>query len=359
MYETQTFEAIMERMLSRVPDNLDKREGSLIWNALAPAAAELAQMYIELGLNENLAFADTATGEYLSRRTSERGVNRKPATKAIRKGEFFDRNNAPMDIPIGSRFSIENLNYTAIERIATGVYRMECEKEGVIGNQLFGNLLPIQNINGLASAVLTDILVPGEDEEPDEHLRERYFEDINEPAFGGNVADYKRKVNGISGVGATKVFPTWQGGGTVKCTFIASDWSAPSAELVNQVQEIIDPVSEKGQGLGLAPIGHKVTISGVSEVNIDVTTTISLEPGMTIAQVQNDIEQAIGNYLLGLRKNWANENQTIVRVALIDSAILSVSGVIDVNGTHLNGSTSNITLGEEEIPILRTVTLNE
>ena len=36
--EDMTFDVIMQRMLDRVPDDLDKREGSVIWDALAPAA---------------------------------------------------------------------------------------------------------------------------------------------------------------------------------------------------------------------------------------------------------------------------------------------------------------------------------
>lgn len=358
MYEDQTFDAILQRMLSRVPNNLDKREGSLIWNALAPAAAELAQMYIELGINTNLYFADTATGEELSRRTAEFGVNRQPATKAIRQGEFFGSNDTPMDIPIQSRFSIENVNYVAIEKISTGVYRMECEQAGTIGNTLFGTLLPIQNINGLVRAELTDVIVPGEDEETDEALRQRYYETVNEPAFGGNVADYKRKINSIDGVGDTKVFPVWNGGGTVKCTIIASDWSAPSQTLIDQVQTEIDPTVNSGKGLGLAPIGHEVTITGVNELTINVVTTLTLEDGVTPGQVQSLVEDAIRQYLLSLSQSWADEDQLIVRVAQIDSAILSVSGVIDVEDTTLNGNPENITLDEEEIPVLGSVTIN-
>lgn len=49
MYEDMTFENIMDRCLARVPDSVDKREGSVIYDAIAPAAAELAIMYIELG----------------------------------------------------------------------------------------------------------------------------------------------------------------------------------------------------------------------------------------------------------------------------------------------------------------------
>ena len=47
-YEDITYEVILQRMLDRVPNNMDKREGSIIFDALAPAAVELQLMYIEL-----------------------------------------------------------------------------------------------------------------------------------------------------------------------------------------------------------------------------------------------------------------------------------------------------------------------
>lgn len=357
MYEGQTFEVILQRMLDRVPNNIDKRQGSIIYDALAPAAAELAQLYIELDVNYNLSFADTATGEQLARITAEFGVNRKPATKSIREGRFYGNGDVLMDIPVGSRFSIESVTFVAVEQISTGIYRLECELPGVIGNQYFGPLLPIQVINGLARAELSDVLVPGEDEETDEALRQRYYEEVNNPPFGGNVAQYKQWVNAIDGVGATKVFPTWQGGGTAKCTIIASDWSAPSPQLVSEVQETIDPTPQ-GKGLGQAPIGHTVTITGVLGVAVDVSTTVTLADGVTLGQVQEPIEDAIADYMLSLRQSWADEERLVVRVAQIDAAILTVAGVLDVSGTELNGSPANITLGTEEIPMRGEVVIN-
>ena len=359
MHNTHTFETILKRMLDRVSNKVDKREGSVIYASLAPIAAELAQMYAELDVEYNLLFADTATGEYLTRITSEFGVNRMTATKARRKGQFYDSSNNPFNVPIGNRFSIQNLTYVVVEYISPGTYSMECETAGAIGNQLFGQMLPIEFIQGLARAELLEVLIPGEDEETDEALRQRYYEIVNEPAFGGNISDYKQKINSIDGVGGTKVFPTWQGGGTVKCTIIGSDYGSPSTTLVDEVQTTIDPTINSGEGIGFAPIGHSVTITGVTEGPINIETTVTLEAGISVGQVQEAIKDIIEAYFLELRQDWANQSQIVVRIAQIDSRILSVSGIEDVANTQLNGLDLNITLGAEEIPILGTVLVNE
>jgi uncharacterized phage protein gp47/JayE len=359
VYEHITFDFILQRMLDRIPEDLDKREGSIIYDALAPAAAELAQIYIDLDINYSLSFADTAAGDFLSRRTAEFGINRRVATKANRKGLFLGEGAAPMNVPIGSRYAIEELTYIVVAQISTGVFRLECETAGVVGNQKFGDLLPITSIPGLESAELADVLVPGEDEETDLTLRERFYAAVNEPAFGGNVSDYKKKINAISGVGATKVYPAWAGGGTVKCTIIAADWSMPSLALINDVQTAIDPTMNSGQGIGLAPIGHEVTITGVSGVSINMETTLTLGSGVTPGQVQADVKAVIEAYLLELRQDWANQQQLIVRTAQIDARMLTVQGVEDVADTELNGMAANLILAAGEIPELGTVTINE
>ena len=359
MYEHQTYEAILNRMMDRVSNDVDKRPGSIIYDAVAPAAAELAQMYIELDINTNLSYADTATGEYLERRTAEFGINREVATKARRKGLFYAADDVPLDVPVGSRFSLNDFDYVAISKISTGQWILECETAGIVGNQEFGALLPIDYVIALARAELAEVLVPGEDKETDESLRQRYIAAINEQPFGGNVSDYKQKINAIAGVGGVKVFPTWNGGGTVKCTIITADYSPPSPTLVNEVQTTIDPLVNNGQGIGLAPIGHEVTITGAQAVTINVTATLTLDTGVTLGQVQSDVEDAISGYLLSLRQGWENESALIVRTAQIESRILTVSGVVDVSNTQLNGSAVNVTLTAEQIPVKGTVTLSE
>lgn len=132
------------------------------------------------------------------------------------------------------------------ERIAAGQYSMTAETAGVVGNEYVGTLFPIDYVPDLAAARLADILIPGEDEESDDALRARYFESLESQAFGGNIADYKNKVELLPGVGAVKVFPVWNGGGTVKIVLVDSEWSVPSSELVEKVQEAIDPVGTQG-----------------------------------------------------------------------------------------------------------------
>ena len=43
MFEENTYENILNRVLSRVDNSIDKREGSVIYSAVAPVCAELAQ----------------------------------------------------------------------------------------------------------------------------------------------------------------------------------------------------------------------------------------------------------------------------------------------------------------------------
>lgn len=112
MYENMTLEAILKSMLLNVPDTFDKREGSVIYDALAPVAIEIRNMYIDLDNILNQTFADTAAKKYLKLRCKERGIEIEPATKAIRKGVFN------IDVPIGSRFSLNVLNYVVTEKIS-------------------------------------------------------------------------------------------------------------------------------------------------------------------------------------------------------------------------------------------------
>lgn len=156
-YENMTYEFILNRMLDRIPNSMDKREGSILYDAIAPAAIELANLYLEFDNVLNETFADTASRYYLIKRAEERGLTPKPATYAIVQGKFTP---ITLDIPIGSRFSGDSLNYEVIEKIEDGKYRLRCESLGSMGNQYFGKLIPIDYIEGLETAEIVEVLIP-------------------------------------------------------------------------------------------------------------------------------------------------------------------------------------------------------
>lgn len=357
MYESQTFEVIMERCLARVSSGVDKREGSIIYDALAPACAEIAVIYSELSNLLDRAFPDTATGTDLDKKCRERGFLRRQASASVRKGVFTDSSGAAFTVPVGTRFSGGEINYVVsgvLER--AGEFSLTAETAGEIGNAYYGTLLPIDHVEGLASAVLEDILIPGEDTESDTDLRIRYFDSYDSQAFGGNQADYKARVSALDGVGGVKVFRAASGGGTVGLTIVASDWSVPSEELVASVQNAVDPLEDQGSGIGFAPIGHTVTVTGVTGAAVNVAFTLTLEENISWADIQGAVTAAINSYFLSLVKTWADIPAITVRISQIETRILAVTGVLDIEGTTLNAEVANLQLSSTEIPVLGEVT---
>lgn len=369
----QTYQNILTQMLDQVPATYDKRDTSPIPTALGPAAYALEGFYISLNQVQLAAYIQTATGQALDYLAVIAGLTRYPASAAVRLG-IFD-----MAVPIGSRYSTINgadsINFQATaattgETEGDYYYQLTAETPGSIGNEYTGPILPITAIPGLNSAQITDILVPGDDEESDEDFRARIIEALNDRPFGGNIASYRTYIMDIDGVGAVQVYPTWNGGGTVKCSVLGADFLPASPTLVENVQNAVDPPPNQGLGLGTAPIGAQVTVVAPEELTVNVSATLQLASGYAIGQVQTPIQQAIENYMLSVRQEWATpvnttsvEYQANVYVARIVAAIVSVPGVINATNVQLNGGTADLILTEtgatQQVPITGTVTLSE
>lgn len=393
MYENITYDVILNRMLARVSDRMDKREGSVIWDTHSPAAVELQILYMELDTILREAYGDTASREFLILRCRERGISPWEATKAVLKGIFTP---AETDVT-GQRFNAGELNYVVLERTGPGEYMVQCETPGRVGNQYSGTLVPVEYIPGLQTAELAEILIPGEDEEETEALRRRYLDSFNGSAFGGNVRDYLEKINAVPGVGGAKVERVWNGdirpadmvpgegvrrwyegirdsvegeardwlesvyraaaekkltvGGTVLAVILDSEYGAASETLVRNVQEILDPEQNAGEGYGLAPIGHVVKVRAVTAVAVELETRITFAPGYGWERLQKSIDAAVETYLLELRMQWAQEGFLTVRSSRVESRILGLEGVVDVTDTRINGNKGNLVLGAYEIPV--------
>ena len=395
MYENETYDKILARMLGRVPGELDKRPSSIIYDTHSSTAVELQNLYLELEYLIKNSYGDTAAREYLVLLGRDRGLSPEAASAAILKGVF-----TPDSVNVsGKRFNIREMNYTVLEPLEPGAYKVRCESTGAIGNQYLGQMIPMEYIPGLETATLTEVLIPGEDDEDTESFRKRYFDSFKAQAFGGNQADYLEKVRSIEGVGDVKVTRIWNGdinpselipgeavtawynsilstlppqvaawltavytaavnkkltvGGTVLVTVVNSmDYGVASEVLLDKIQTELDPVQNAGEGVGLAPIGHVVNVKSAESVTINVITDVTFDAGYSWLNSKDAIESAIKEYLLELRKKWSDSTNTVVRISQIETRILGVKGVLDVSNTKINGTMENLVLSKYQIPIL-------
>ena len=354
MNEIPTFESIMARMLENVPSDVDKREGSVIYDALAPCAVELINMYIELLEVREDGFADSASRPFLIRRAAERQISPYPATAAILKGQFLPTS---LDVT-GERFSLEKLNYIVTERCpesdGEGMWYVRCETPGADGNRLLGDLVPCRYVSGLASAALTAVSVYGEDEEDTEAFRKRYFETFNAP-FPGNKADYKARISAMDGIGGVKVVPKTEPDDEIEVYIESANFTAVSDELLKKVQNDVDP-GVTGMGEGLAPIGHKVRIYSVTEVPVTVSVGLVYDTGKGFGDVKDGIESALSEYFAVLSQKWEDKENIVLQYFEAASRVIDVPGVKDMTSLSLSAeghtvtANGNLPLGAYEIP---------
>ena len=349
-YENVTYESILHRMIDRVTasyPNIDTREGSMLFNALAPAALELAIMYTELDNVLSESFVSTASREYLLTACEQMGMDISvfSASHGVYRGVFN------VEVPLGSRWNYDLYNYVVTDYIGLNEdnnheYKLTCETAGTEPNAITGDLTAITYISdNLTCAKITECLVDGEDETSDEDIRAAYYNYVNNDAVDGNTTQYERWCNEYPGIGHSKVLPLWNGDNTVKLSILSASNGIASEELIAEFQEYIDPNCE-GMGNGVAPIGAFVTVSTATEVKVNVAADITMKSGHTDTGV---IDEAIRKYFSNI--SYEKNNVAYMNVGAV---ILDVEGVESVNNLLLNGATVDIPLENEEIPVLGT-----
>lgn len=125
---------------------------------------------------------------------------------------------------------------------------------------------------------------------------------------------------------------------------------------MTKVQTAIDPTVNQGAGVGLAAIGHTVTIDGVTADTINLTLNVTLSEDIEWADVSSSANNAIDDYLHELNETWEDEDNLVVRISQIETRLLNVSGVIDIENTKINGTAANYTVDSTKIAVRGTVT---
>lgn len=336
MYEDKTYENLLNGMLERVPDDIDKREGSIVFDALGPTAYSQAELYFLMNNYLDLVLPDKSVGEFQDRFLVAFNLFRKPAVKAVRKVET----TGPIELE--SRWELEDTTYKITERVSETEYRAECEQEGSIGNMYFGKLVPISYVVGV-EVILSDIMLEGANEESDEALKERFFIKVRKPSTSGNIYDYYNWAMACKGVGAAKIFPLAYGPGTVKVVVADEDKTAATPALLKEVKDYIEE---------MRPIGATVTVASAEELPVNVMGRIKLKNGLNLGEAQTAFRKAFDDFL---RDNAFDINY--VGYARVGNILLETAGVEDYADLTINGLGHNIELTDEQIAVIGTVTL--
>ena len=344
-YNQETYEAIRQRILDSMTNDIDKREGSFVSNMISPVGVEFAKYYIELDNILSIMFLEDATNEYLDKKVYDFGIERKMGTVA--RGTIKVTGENGTHIPQNSEvISQGELSFFTLEDawINEGIALIEVEASDVGAEyNIIQNSIDkfVININGVESVTNEKEFKEGTNVETDEELRERFFEVIRRPATSGNIYHYEQWAKEIDGINQARVKPLWNGNGTVK-VIVSNDNSVVDEEIVSKCQEYINTVK---------PIGADVTVITPTSLDINVTANIYIENGYDATKAKLDFEENLKKYL-----SSCNDTVVYTRVA---SCLGSVEGIKDYSELKLNGATSNISFDDEKLPKIKTITLSE
>lgn len=222
---------------------------------------------------------------------------------------------------------------------------VEALRAGISSNVAAGTIIKFPvTIAGLTAVTNHKAVSNGADAETDAELQTRALAKVQDPPTSGNKAHYREWALEIDGIGNAKTIPLWAGNGTVKVVLI-DESGIPLAggdPLITDVSTNIE---------ANRPIGATVTVDGATALNMTITVNIVAESGYDTGSITTAIETALAAYFAEIALI-----ETSVKYAEIFNIIHDTEGVDDLNTLVVNGGTVNITLADDEVPVLNTFT---
>ena len=352
------FDDILNTLKSYLPTPQSKNEGTFSMFNLRAVAQAMAIQQNDMEIMNNNWSLDTATGVYLDRVADSYGIYRHNAQYASGSVTFTGSDGAV--VPSGTMVQAPDygVQFNVVGNVTltggTGTGTAECTTIGSVGNVPAGTVTVItEQVQGVASVTNAAAFSGGADREEDNNLRLRVYNKIRYPATSGNVYHYQQWATSVQGVGAVKVFPLWDGPGTVKVSILDAGGNPADSDLIQSVQDYIDP--DEGKGGGQAPIGAIVTVTTASPKTVNVSATVEL--GATSSGIEA-VKAAFTERLQVFFAEKAYDGETDgVSAALVGRELLDTPGVVDYANLTLNGGTQAVTIGEEEVLQVGTIML--
>lgn len=347
MFDERTADNIRTEILANMADRVQTREGSFAAELAGPVATEISMVYQALAAMLPAFYVDENSGGFIDVAAARYGIYRKEGARA--KAVMTLRGVPGTLVPAGTAFlSGSGLEFTLDDDVSIAA---EGSADGVVTAAGVGVAydLPAEELTGMVTT-LTGLeswssgeAQGGADEESDADLAARLYAHWRKPATSGNVYDYQRWALEVSGVGAAKVLPLWDGPGTVKVLLVSPERRGVDDAVIAAAAAHIEEQR---------PIGAAVTVESAGEVPIHVTAALALDGSAALAEVQAQFTAKLDAYLQSI----AFESYTVLfnRISFL---LLDVDGVTDHTTLTVNGGTANITVPDDKVPVAGTVTL--
>ena len=355
MYEKRPVSDIQNKILNGISDIYEKAKGYFLWEitkGVAMALKDTSDRVAEDALKLDIY---NLTGDELENYTyRNEGISRKPAACAV----GFVRVKGKGTVNAGDLFETDGLiGFTADEACdvdGEADIAVTAREAGLKGNVPAESVINMPvTISGINECTNPEPMTGGYDAEGDSELLNRYLEYVRDPPTSGNIAHYKAWAKEVVGVSDAYIIPLWNGPNTVKVIIIDQKHLPADEELVQDVQEHIDP-GISGTGEGQAPIGAFCTVAAAGAKTIDISAAIITAEGYDREKVKNSIKDILAGYFSDLAFR-----QYYISYAKIGAMILEAEGVLDYRDLLVNSLTSNIECTREEVFVLGTVTMNE
>lgn len=340
--------------MSRAPDGIDLRQGSIFYDAVAGIAFKIAKYYADLEQVFEMVFLVTATGDYLTLKAEEYAVYRQAAATAKYRIKYDG------ELPeLGTRFFCSGQYFVLAQDDALGIY-IEAEKAGTEANDIPAgtSVVPTDTQRSLTACSIVEELEPGADDrgrrEPPKACtgENRWTGRKWKPAALQNVVrEHLRRrpcahCSPLGGREHGQRRSHWHGG-------------RPASEaVVQRVQEYIDP-GGTGLGEGRANIGAHFTATSATAKRVNISFSVTLAKGGDLASVRSAAQTALKAQIKSINLTTDDSETPTLRISTVGNTIYSLLGVLDYANLRFNGQTANVEAGKEEVFVLGEVTVSE
>jgi uncharacterized phage protein gp47/JayE len=315
-------------------------------------------LYSYLGYQSEQLFVSTADEDNIEKHGDEYGLPKIGAVQATgiivatgTNGTVIDA-GTELQTTTGVKYTTDS---SATIAAGTANLAITAVEGGDDGNQDSGTILifvsPITGINS-QTTVDSSGLTGGTDEETTEEWRDRILLRKQYPPYGGCESDFEQWMLEYPGVTRAWVFPSYNGIGTVGCTFVMDDstpyipTSATIALVKAYLVEHEDPATGRTVGI---PVTAGPGLFMITLTEQDVDFSLEIYPNTTA--VQNAIDAELTNLIL--TKGGAGET---IYLSDINSALANIT---TLDRYTLVAPIVNIATESNKIHALGTITYSD